>query len=163
MGLLPALCLLLGLAAALPAAEPLVKPDGRATLVHFANADCSCCVRAATQFDRVRRLYESKARFVLAIDLGAPEAAKWMDIAGMRFEAAPDPDRALIRRAGVQRGLTTLLLGPDGRELRRWSGHSAAILGEIAEAVALASGSDPRPLVTEGVPTERVDGCTFPR
>lgn len=154
---------LLALAGALPAAEPLVKPDGRATLVHFANSECSCCVRAATQVDRIRRLYGDKARFVLVIDLDAPGAAQWQRVAGMAFEARPDPDRALIRRAGVERGLTSVLLSPDGKELRRWQGHSAALLGEVAEAVALASGSAPRPLPAEGVPTELVNGCTFPR
>lgn len=155
--------LLLFLAAALPAAEPLVKPDGRATLVHFANAECSCCARAATQVDRLRRLYGDKARFVLVIDLDAPGAAKWQRLAGMDFEASPDPDRALVRRAGVERGLTTLLLAPDGKELRRWSGHSAALLAEISRELARASGSPERPIVLEGVPVDRVDGCTFPR
>lgn len=155
--------LLLALAGSLPAAEPLVKPDGRATLVHFANSECRCCVRAATQVDRVRRLYGDKARFVLVVDLDAAGAEKWQRIAGMAFEARPDPDRALIRRAKVERGLTSILLGPDGRELRRWQGHSVALLGEIAEAVALVSGSAPRPLPTEGVPTELVNGCTFPQ
>lgn len=154
-------CLLL--AAAAPAAEPLVKPDGRATLVHFANADCRCCLRAATQVDRLRRLYGERARFVLVIDLDAAGAAKWQRVAGMDFEASPDPERALIRRAGVERGLTSVLLGPDGKELRRWQGHSAALLGEVAAAVALVSGTAPLPLPTEGVPEELVNGCTFPR
>jgi hypothetical protein len=157
------LALLLALAAPLLAAPPLVKPDGRATLVHFANAECSCCVRAATQVDRLRRLYGDKARFVLVIDLDAAGAAKWQRIAGMDFEASPDPDRALIRRAGVERGLTSILLGPDGKEVRRWQGHSAGLLGDIAEAVALVSGSAPRALPVEGVPKELVSGCTFPR
>ena len=153
----------LALVGSLRAAEPIVKPDGRATLVHFANAECSCCVRAATQVDRIRRLYGEKARFVLVIDLDAPGADTWQRVAGMIFEARPDPDRALIRRAGVERGLTSVLLGPDGREIRRWQGHSAALLGDIAAAVALVSGSPPRALPTEGVPTELVNGCTFPR
>jgi len=159
--LLPALALLL--AAALGADEPLVRPDGRATLVHFAHAECRCCVQAATQVDRLRRLHGDKARFVLVIDLDAAGAAKWQRIAGMDFEASPDPDRALIRRAGVERGLTHILLGPDGREVRRWQGHSAALLGDIAAAVALVSGSSPRALPTEGVPKDLVNGCTFPR
>lgn len=155
--------LLLALAGALSAAEPLVKPDGRATLVHFANSECRCCVRAATQVDRIRRLYGDKARFVLVVDLDAAGAARWQRIVGMDFEAAPDPDRTLIRRAGVERGLTSVLLGPDGKEVRRWQGHSVALLADIAEAVALVSGSAPRPLPTEGVPAELVNGCTFPR
>jgi len=157
------LLLLLSLAPVLRAAEPLVRPDGRPTLLHFAQAECRCCVRAAAQVDRLRRLYEDKVRFVLVIDLDGAGAAKWMDIAGMRFEASPDPDRALIRRAGVERGLTTVLLGTDGKELRRWQGHSAALLGEVAAALALVSGTAPRPLPTEGVPEELVNGCTFPR
>lgn len=155
--------LALVLAAPLLAAQPLVKPDGRATLVHFANAECSCCARAATQVDRLRRLYGDKARFVLVIDLDAAGAAKWQRIVGMDFEASPDPDRSLIRRAGVERGLTSILLGPDGKEVRRWQGHSAGILGDIAEAVALVSGSAPRALPTEGAPRDLVSGCTFPR
>ncbi len=149
--------------AAPAAAEPLVRPDGRATLVHFANAECGCCVRAAPQVDRLRRLLGDRARFVLVIDLDAAGAARWQDAAGMGFEAVADPDRNLIRRAGVERGLTSVLLGPDGRELRRWQGHSAALLGDIAAALALASGAAPRALPTEGVPAEPVSGCTFPR
>ena len=157
------LLLALALAGPLPAAEPLVRPDGRATLVHFANSECRCCVRAATQVDRIRRLHGDKARFVLVVDLDAPGAAQWQRLAGMAFETRPDPDRVLIRRASVERGLTSILLGPDGGELRRWQGHSAALLSEMAEAVALVSGSAPRPLPTEGVPAELVNGCTFPR
>lgn len=155
--------LLLALVGALRAAEPLVRPDGRVALVHFANAECQCCVRAASQVDRLRRLHGDKARFVLVVDLDESGAARWQRIAGMAFEARPDPDRVLIRRADVERGLTSILLGPDGKELRRWQGHSAALLSEIAGAVALVSGSAPRPLPTEGVPAELVNGCTFPR
>ena len=158
------LCLsVLALGGHLVAAEPLVKPDGRATLVHFAHSDCACCVQAATQVDRIRRLYGDKARFVLVIDLDAPGTDKWQRTAGMVFEAQPDPDRALIRRANVERGLTSILLGPDGKEVRRWQGHSVDLLVKIADAVALVSGVTPRPLSTEGVPRELVNGCTFPR
>lgn len=156
------LALLLALAAP-AAADPLVKPDGRATLVHFANAECSCCVRAATQVDRIRRLHGDKVRYVLVIDLDASGAEKWQRLAGMIFEARPDPDRALIRRAGVERGLTSVLLGPDGKELRRWQGHSAALLAEVSDAVAGAAGLPVRPVPTEGVPADLVNGCTFPR
>jgi len=159
----PLLALALLIAAPLGAAELLVKPDGRATLVHFAHAECRCCVQAATQVDRLRRLHGDKARFVLVIDLDAAGAEKWQSIAGMAFEAAPDPDRALIRRAGVERGLTSILLGPDGKEVRRWQGHSSDLLVEIADAVAVVSRVTPRPLSTEGVPRELVNGCTFPR
>lgn len=149
--------------ALLGAAEPMVRPDGRPTLVHFANAECSCCLRAATQVDRLRRLYGDRVRFALVIDLDAAGAAKWQRIAGMDFEALPDPDRTRIRAAGVERGLTSVLLGPDGAEIRRWQGHSASLLGDVSEAIALVARVRPRPLPVEGVPTETVSGCTFPR
>jgi hypothetical protein len=151
------------LATVAPAADPLVQPDGRATLVHFAHAECSCCVRAATQVDRIRRLHGDKARFVLVIDLDPAGAERWQRVAGMVFEARPDPDRALIRQAGVERGLTSILLGADGKELRRWQGHSAALLAEVSDAVARAAGLPVRPVPTEGVPADLVNGCTFPR
>lgn len=157
------LLLALALAVPLPAAEPLVRPDGRATLVHFANSECRCCVQAATQVDRLRRLHGDKARFVLVIDLDAAGADKWQRIVGMAFDARPDPERELIRRAGVERGLTSVLLGPDGRELRRWQGHSVALLSEVSDALARAAGLPVRPVPTDGVPSDLVNGCTFPR
>lgn len=163
MRLLAAALALLAAAPAPEAARALAAPSGgRPTLVHFIHAPCACSARAAPQVGRLRAALGDKVRCVAVIDLAEPAASRWLEGAGLAFEAVPDPGLATTEALGVTRSLTTLLLDAEGRELGRWRGHDAANLRAAAAAAAKAAGIPSPELDTRDAPADTVAGCTFP-
>jgi len=160
---------LIALGLSLVAQSPAVLPDaltagakGRPTLVHFVQVDCVCSLRAAPQVERLRTAFGERVHFVAVLDAPAPAAQAWVKSAGLGFTVVADAKAEQLAARDVTRSLTTILYNPQGREVQRWRGHSAAHLKATAEATSTLLGIPAVSLSLDEVPTELVAGCTFP-
>lgn len=111
------------------AGTPVTLGDfkGKAVLVNFWATWCAPCIKELPSLARLAKARGGADFVVLAIstEKGADKkAAAFMAENGIELEPYADPKQKLFRAFRLQGLPTTLLIGPDGREIARREGEA---------------------------------------
>jgi peroxiredoxin len=131
------------------------------TVLIFIKNGCPCSVSAQPFFEKISKAYGDRVAFLGVID-GTPDTAKaWGEKYRAKIPILADPALKIVRAYGAESSVYVVLIGPDGKIVRAWPGHSQEMLEELVGLLESSTGFQPKKLDFDDAPENLMAGCPF--
>jgi peroxiredoxin len=137
-----------------------VLAKGPAVLV-FIKAGCPCSAEFEPFFHALAGHYSGLVQFFGVINGDTETACGYARANRVPYPVLADPDRSVIKRFGVEKGGSVVLLRPTGVMDTLWPGCSRAMMQELGQRIAGLAGVEERPIEVGGLPAALTAGCPY--
>ena len=134
--------------------------SGQPVLMMFFSAGCPHNAHGIEDMNRLTKLAAGKIRIVGMTNLDAKQTKQFARNHHAKFPILSDSDGKVIAKFGALAGLDNVLILPNGKLAKKWTGYNQTTVGDV-EAELSRRGYPALKLNVAHLPKDRQSGCAF--